>query len=45
MIKKTLRSDGTGAGVFVSGARNVVEHVSRSRCSQFGPIFIKSCLL
>jgi len=40
-----LRSDGTGADVFVSvGARNVVEQVSRSRCSQFGPIFVRSCL-
>ena len=45
-IKKTLRSDGTGVGAFVSaGARNVVEQVSRSRCSQFGPILVKSCLL
>jgi len=41
-----LRSDGAGADIFVSvGTRNVVEHVRRSRCSQFGPIFVRSCLL
>jgi len=41
-----LRSDGAGVAIFVSvGARNVVEHVRRSKCSQFGPIFVRSCLL
>jgi len=40
-----LRSAGGGAVIFVSvGARNVVEHVRRSRCSQLGPIFVRSCL-
>jgi len=41
-----LRSDGAGTDIFVSvGARNVVEHVRRSKCSQFGPIFVRSCSL